>query len=159
MHTERTEGDKQEAVQQEARIAALQSERDDLKAALDAPIHNDPVTMAEYGRFVETSAQAMAERDNHPMPKSVTTREEFYEVMAGAALEAISLTALLERVPRAERQLQTDRAQPVAPRPTPGRLAERGKQARHVRRRLRPHRAWPIRRNPRRGSSLGAKGT
>jgi hypothetical protein len=45
------------------------------------------------------------------MPKSVTTPEAFYEVMARAALDAIGLPALLERVARAERRLRiTDEA-------------------------------------------------
>jgi hypothetical protein len=41
------------------------------------------------------------------MPKSVTTPEAFYEVMARIALDAIGLPALLERVARAERKLRT----------------------------------------------------
>ena len=48
----------------------------------------------------------MAEHDNHPMPKRVTTPEAFYEIMARAALDATGLPALLERVARAERDLE-----------------------------------------------------
>jgi hypothetical protein len=63
--------------------------------------------VSDYEWHVELAAKGMAERDNHPMPKSVTTPEAFYEVMAGAALDAIGLPALLERVARAERELET----------------------------------------------------
>ena len=45
-------------------------------------------------------------RDNYPMPKSVTTPEMFYEVMAGAALDAIDFRALLGHLERANQQLQ-----------------------------------------------------
>jgi hypothetical protein len=55
---------------------------------------------------VELAAKGMAERDNHPMPKSVTTLEAFYEVMARAALDAIGLQALLEELARAEQELK-----------------------------------------------------
>ena len=61
----------------------------------------------DYEWLVELAAKGLAERDNHPMPKSVTTPEAFYEVMARAALDAIGLPALLERVARAERKLRT----------------------------------------------------
>ena len=65
----------------------------------------------DYEWLVELAAKGLAERDNHPMPKSVTTPEAFYEVMARAALDAIGLPALLERVARAERKLRiTDEA-------------------------------------------------
>jgi hypothetical protein len=57
----------------------------------------------DYEWHVALAAKGMAERDNHPMPKSVTTPEAFYEIMARAALDAIGLAALLERVARAER--------------------------------------------------------
>jgi hypothetical protein len=40
------------------------------------------------------------------MPKSVTTPDAFYEVMARAALDAIGLPALLERVARAEQNIE-----------------------------------------------------
>ena len=62
----------------------------------------------DYQWLVEVAAKGLAERDNHPMPKSVTTPEAFYEVMARAALDAIGLPALLERVARAERKLRTN---------------------------------------------------
>lgn len=55
---------------------------------------------------MELAAKGMAERDNHPMPKSVTSPKAFYEVMAGAALDAIGLQALLEELARAERELK-----------------------------------------------------
>jgi hypothetical protein len=60
----------------------------------------------DYKRQVKLAAKELAERDNHPMPKSVTTPEAFYEVMAAAVLDAIDLPALLERVTRAERELE-----------------------------------------------------
>ena len=60
----------------------------------------------DYEWLVELAAKGLAERDNHPMPKSMTTPEAFYEVMARAALDAIGLPALLERVARAERKLR-----------------------------------------------------
>ena len=60
----------------------------------------------DYEWHVALAAKGMAERDNHPMPKSVTTPEAFYEIMARAALDAIGLAALLERVARAERDLE-----------------------------------------------------
>ena len=126
-------------MEQEARIAALQSERDELRAALDALTHHDAVSMSEYGRYVEASAKGIAERDNHPMPGSVTTRETFYEVMAGAALEAISLRALLEQLSRAERQLPAGRTPSAARTPTSGSTSDGATRGRHLRRPLRPH--------------------
>jgi hypothetical protein len=62
--------------------------------------------MSDYELLVELAAKGMAERDNHPMPKSVTTPEAFYEVMARAALDAIGLQTLLEEVARAEQELK-----------------------------------------------------
>ena len=62
--------------------------------------------MLDYKRQVKLAAKGLAERDNHPMSKSVTTPEAFYEVMAGAALDAVGLRALLERLVRAERELE-----------------------------------------------------
>jgi hypothetical protein len=90
-----------------AQIAALQSQRDELRAALTALKSKDVVGASEYDWQVELAAKGMAERDNHPMPKSVTTPEAFYRVMAGAALDAIDLRALLNRMTRAERYLET----------------------------------------------------
>lgn len=60
----------------------------------------------DYEWHVEIAAKGIGERDNHPMPPSVTTPEAFYEVMARAALDAIDLRALLERLARAERDLE-----------------------------------------------------
>jgi hypothetical protein len=62
--------------------------------------------MSDYEWLVELAAKAMAERDNHPLPKSVTTPEAFYEVMARAALDAIGLQSLLEESAQAEQQLR-----------------------------------------------------
>jgi hypothetical protein len=63
--------------------------------------------VSDYEWHVELAAKGMAERDNHPMPKCVTTPEAFYEVMARAALDATGLPALLERVARADRMTST----------------------------------------------------
>ena len=62
--------------------------------------------MSDYEWHVQLAAKGMAERDNHPMPKSVNTPEAFYEVMAAAALDFMGFPALLERVARAERELE-----------------------------------------------------
>ena len=62
--------------------------------------------VSDYEWHVQLAAKGMAERDNHPMPKSVTTPEAFYEVMAAAALDFAGFPALLERVARAERELE-----------------------------------------------------
>jgi len=56
---------------------------------------------------VTLAAKGLAERDNYPMPRSVTTPEVFYEVMAAAALDATDLRTLLERATRAEQELET----------------------------------------------------
>jgi hypothetical protein len=63
--------------------------------------------MSEYESLVELAAKGMAERDNYPVPKSVTTPEAFYEIMARAALDAIGLPTLLEEFARAEQELRT----------------------------------------------------
>jgi len=63
--------------------------------------------VTDYQWHVELAAKGLQERDHHPMPKSVTTPEAFYEVMAGAALDAIGLPGLLDRVERAEQELET----------------------------------------------------
>ena len=60
----------------------------------------------DYEWLVELAAKGLAERDSHPMPKSITTPEAFYQVMGRAALDAIGLPALLERVARGERKLR-----------------------------------------------------
>jgi hypothetical protein len=62
--------------------------------------------MSDYEWLVELAAKGMAERDNHPMPKSVTTPEAFYEIMARAALDAMGLQTLLEELARAEQELK-----------------------------------------------------
>ncbi len=61
--------------------------------------------MSDYEWQVELAAKGLRERDNHPMPKSVTTPEAFYGIMARAALQAIGLPALLHRVSQAEQEL------------------------------------------------------
>lgn len=63
--------------------------------------------MSDYDWLVDLAAKGMAERDNHPMPPSVTTPEAFYQVMARSALDAIGLQALLEDLARAEEELKT----------------------------------------------------
>ena len=95
---------KHTAKEQQSQIAASQRERDDLSAASAAMARQDGMSTPDYEWLVEMAAKGMAERDNHPMPKSVNTPKAFYEVMAGAAFDAIGLQALLERVARAERE-------------------------------------------------------
>ena len=65
-----------------------------------------PFIVSDYEWLVQLAAKGLRERDNHPM-QSVTTPEAFDEVMAGAALDSIDLRALLERLARAERELET----------------------------------------------------
>ncbi len=62
--------------------------------------------MSDYEWLVELAAKGLAERDNHPMPKSVTTPAAFYEVMARAAFDAADIPALLERTTQAERKIE-----------------------------------------------------
>jgi hypothetical protein len=90
--------------QYEARIATLQSERDELSAALAALSRQDVVSISGYHQYVKVAAKGMAERDSHSMPESVTTPEAFYEVMADAALDAVGFRALVERLARAMRE-------------------------------------------------------
>ena len=59
---------------------------------------------------MELAAKGMAERDNYPMPPSVTTPEAFYEIMASVALDAVGFRTLLERLVQAERDLETIQA-------------------------------------------------
>ena len=66
--------------------------------------------VSDYELLVELAAKGLAQRDSRPMPRSVTTPEGFYDVMARAALDAIGLRDLLE-----------DRARAV---PTPGLSAD-----------------------------------
>ena len=68
------------------------------------PLHFSFVS--DYEWHVQLAAKGLAERDNRPMPPSVSTPEEFYQVMAAAALDAIGFRDLLERVARAERNLE-----------------------------------------------------
>jgi hypothetical protein len=63
--------------------------------------------VSDFEWQVELAAKGLRERDQYPMPKSVTTPEAFYEVMAGAALEAIDLPALLDRLASVEEELET----------------------------------------------------
>jgi hypothetical protein len=92
--------------QYEVQIAALQAERDELRADLRAaPNRQRVVDVSDYEWHVELAAKALAQRDKRPMPPTVTTPEGFYEIMAGAALDATGLRDLLERVARAERNL------------------------------------------------------
>ena len=73
------------------------------------------VSVSDYEWLVELAAKGLAERDNHLMPKSVTTPEEFYEGMARAALDAIGLHALLEELAEALQELKnTDEAPSLA---------------------------------------------
>lgn len=83
----------------------LKTERDEFRAILAALTRQDRVGTPDYEWHMELAAKGMAERDNHPMPKSVRTREAFYKIMAGAALDAIDLRALLDRMTRTERYL------------------------------------------------------
>jgi hypothetical protein len=71
--------------------------------------------VSDYESLVELAAKGMAERDNRPMPMSVTTPEAFYEVMARAALDAAGLQALLEELARAEQELKMAEVGPTLP--------------------------------------------
>ena len=64
----------------------------------------DCACVSEYEWRVKLAAKGLAERAKRPMP--VMTDKAFYEVMAAAALDAMDLPALLERVTRAERELE-----------------------------------------------------
>ena len=91
----------------QAKIAALRSERDELMAALESLRSSQgPVGTSDYEWHVELAAKGLAQRDKYPMPTGVTAQREFYEIMAGAALDAAGLRFLLERVERAERSLE-----------------------------------------------------
>ncbi len=93
--------------QHEAQIAALQAEREELRAALRAAgSRQRTVGGSDYEWHVELAAKGLAQRDKYPMPPSVTTPEGFYELMAAAALDAAGLRDLLERVAGAERNLE-----------------------------------------------------
>jgi hypothetical protein len=71
--------------------------------------------VSDYEWLVELAAKGLAERDNHLMPKSVTTPEAFYKVMARAALDAAGLQALLEDLARAEQELNRADEGPTLP--------------------------------------------
>jgi hypothetical protein len=58
----------------------------------------------DYESLVGQAARGMSDRDDRPMPASVTTPEAFYRVMARAALDAIDLRTLLDRLERTERE-------------------------------------------------------
>ena len=91
----------------EAQISALHAEREELRDALQAAGNRHrTIGVSDYEWHVELAAKGLAQRDKRPMPPSVTTPEGFYEIMAGAALDASGLRDLLERVARAERNLE-----------------------------------------------------
>lgn len=91
----------------EAKIAALRSERDELRSALEAlQTRQGSIGTPDYEWHVELAAKGLAQRDSYPMPPSITEPKEFYEIMAGAALDATGLPFLLERAVRAERSLE-----------------------------------------------------
>jgi hypothetical protein len=93
---------------QRTEIRASQRQRDDgLGDISPAPTRQGGVNAALYEWQVTLAAKGLAERDNYPMPRSVTTPEVFYEVMAAAALDATDLRTLLERATRAEQELET----------------------------------------------------
>jgi hypothetical protein len=90
-----------------AKMAALRSERDELRTALEAlQTRQGSIGTPDYEWHVELAAKGLAQRDSFPMPPSVTAPKEFYEIMAGAALDAAGMPFLLERVVRAERSLE-----------------------------------------------------
>ena len=78
----------------------------DHPSAIDTQAALTLCLVLDYKEQVKLAAKGLAERDNLPMPGSVTTPEAFYEVMAAAVLDAIDLPALLERVARAEGELE-----------------------------------------------------
>ena len=105
--TMKQQGARKAPNQDEAQVAALQAECDELRAALGAAgDQRRTVGVSDYEWHVELAAKGLAQRDRYPMPPSVTTPAGFYEVMAGAALDAAGLRDLLERVARAERNLE-----------------------------------------------------
>ena len=90
-----------------AEIAALRSERDELRTALEAlQVRQGSIGTPDYEWHVELAAKGLAQRDSYPMPPSVTEPKEFYEIMAGAALDATGLPFLLTRIVNAERNLE-----------------------------------------------------
>ena len=123
MASENLKTEEAEEQRYRAQIAALQSERDELSAALAALTRQDVVSISDYHRYVEVAAKEMAKRDSHSMPESVTTPEAFYEVMARAALDAVGFRALVERLARAMREPET----------TPEPLRRAGARSKHAR--------------------------
>lgn len=87
---------------------ALNAERAELSATL-AALTRQEVVSSDYDPYVKLAAKGMAERDNYPMPRSVTTPKAFYEIMAGAALDAVGLQSLLGQLERANQQLEITR--------------------------------------------------
>jgi hypothetical protein len=81
-------------------------DRSDHLSAIDTTAALTLCLVLDYKQQVKIAAKGLAERDSHPMPEFVTTPEAFYEVMAAAVLDAIDLPALLERVAKAERELE-----------------------------------------------------
>jgi hypothetical protein len=94
--------------QHRTQLVALRSERDELRAALRAARSQDNFThVSDYEWYVELAGKGLAQREKFPMPPSVTTPEAFYGIMAAAALDAIGLRALLNRMAQGERNLET----------------------------------------------------
>ena len=61
----------------EAQIAALQAEREEMRAALWAAGNQErTVGVSDYEWHVELAAKGLAQRDKYPMPPSVTTAED-----------------------------------------------------------------------------------
>lgn len=74
--------------------------------AIDAHPAHKLAYVSDIEWQVQLAAKGISERDNRLMPKSVTTPEAFYKLMAAAALDAIGLPDLLQRLERAERELE-----------------------------------------------------
>ena len=98
-HRDKTEGRHRD------RRSAMKAEPTRLNPAPAQPARQDVVGASGYGQYLKMAARGMAERDDYPMPKSVTTAERFYEVMARAALDAIDFRVLLGQLERANQQL------------------------------------------------------
>jgi hypothetical protein len=75
-----------------AELAELKLECEELRAALQAArTRPDPVRLSDFERYVQLAAQGLAKRETYPLPTSVKTPEDFYVVMACAALDATGL--------------------------------------------------------------------
>jgi len=135
MSSEKPKAEEAEEQQYKAQIAALESERNELQAALAALTRQDVVSASDYKRYVKVAAKGMAERDNQPMPESVTTPEAFYEAMAGAALDAIGPGALLGVTSRKRREPDLTQE----PRGRPDANSKRARHRRLIRRSKRKH--------------------